>query len=300
MRIAFYGIYRYGLDALQALVAHGAEVSLVITKPDDPDGAPQPVRQLAQVLGIPWIAPESMRDSAVEAALRAARAEAAMVAGFHIRIPEGLLKIPPKGTFNIHGSLLPAFRGPTPWKHAILMGEKELGATVHVMTAEMDRGAILKTVRFPISEEDTGESLFHKTCEAAAQAAVSAFQDIASGKITLREQNELEASSYPNLKDADCEIRWDWPTTQIHNWVRGLYPRPGAWTPLSGERHRLWRVDLARETPQFPPGTIQDHSPEGWLVTARNGCLWIRDLRPEGGGPNQITAVLPAGRTFGV
>jgi methionyl-tRNA formyltransferase len=286
MRLIFYGIYQFGEASLRAILEAGFEVVLVITKADDPDGRPQPVRLLAESHGIPCRVPDRMGDPALEEALRQADAEVALVAGFHRKIPASLLRICPQGTVNIHGSLLPAFRGPTPWKHALLFGAKETGATAHVMTEVMDRGDILRQERIPILDDDTAGTLFDRTCAVGARVAVAVCRDLAAGTVQYRMQDEAQASEYPNLTDPECRLHWDWPSERIRNWVHGLNPRPGAWTSLGGHRHRLWSVARSAEPGFGPAGAIRAAGEGGWLVTTGDGTLRVLDLTPEAGGRN--------------
>lgn len=298
MRLIFYGIYQFGEASLRAILEAGFEVVLVVTKGDDPDGRPQPVRLLAEAHGIPCLAPERMSDPALEAAHREARADVTLVAGFHKKIPPSLLPIPPQGTVNIHGSLLPAFRGPTPWKHALLFGAKETGATAHVMTEVMDRGDILRQEAIPILEEDTAGTLFDRTCAVGARVAVAVCRDLAAGAVQYRVQDESLASEYPNLTDPECRIQWDWPSERIRAWVHGLNPRPGAWTSLAGHRYRLWSVARSSEGAQGCPGTLREAGAGGWLVTTGDGTLRLLDLTPEGGGRNATLEPPTAGLAF--
>lgn len=286
MRLVFFGIYKFGEASLSALLEAGFEVGLVITKPDDPHGKPQPVRILAEAKGIPCLTPDGMSELALESDLRKAGAHAALVAGFHRKIPSKLLTIPPMGTVNVHGSLLPAYRGPTPWKHALLFGERETGATAHVMTEVMDTGDILHQERIPIHEEDTAGTLFDRTCEVAARVSVAVCRDLAAGTMRRREQDESRASTYPNLTDVECRIHWDWPSERIQNWVRGLNPRPGAWTLADGHRYRIWAVARSAEPAFGAPGSLLARGNDGWFVSTGDGTLRILEFTLEGGGPN--------------
>ncbi|MBI3132470.1 MAG: methionyl-tRNA formyltransferase [Acidobacteria bacterium] len=294
MNLIFYGIYQLGEASLSALLEAGFEVALVITKPDDPNGKPQPVRMLAEAMGIPCLAPDRMSDPALEAGYRKTGAGAALVAGFHRKIPLNLLTIPPMGTVNVHGSLLPAYRGPTPWKHALLYGERETGATAHVMNEVMDTGDILHQERIPIFDDDTAGTLFDRTCAVAARVSVAVCRDLAAGTLRRREQDESRAFYYPNLTDPQCRIHWDWPSERIHNWVRGLNPRPGAWTMAAGHRHRVWAVARSAEPAFGAPGSLRVNGERGWLVSTGDGTLRILEITVEGGGPN-LARMAPGG-----
>ncbi len=241
MRLVFFGIYRYGVRSLEALLAHGHDVRLVVTKPSN-GKEQQPVAEFAHDRGLPMLAPVDIGHEAVAREMAEAGGDLTVVAGFHKQIPDRLLSVTPKGTINVHGSWLPRYRGPTPWKHAIIHGETETGSTTHIMTPEVDRGPILKQCRFPIYDDDTGGLLFERTCDASANLLIETLDDIEADLVRPTEQDESLATYFPSLTDKDCRIDWSWPAERIRNFVRALNPRPGAWTEMNGRRHRVWEV----------------------------------------------------------
>jgi methionyl-tRNA formyltransferase len=282
VRIVFFGIWRLGELALETAVSHGHEVGLVVTRAGAP-GNPQPVAVMAERLGMVVATPERLKTDEFHAALSAARPELIVVAGFHKRIPESVLQLAPGGAINVHPSLLPAYRGPTPYKHALIQGETMTGATVHAMTAEFDKGAILTQLPLAIDEDDDSETLFHKSAVVCAEALGVALSQIASGTAVYREQDESRASYYPALTEGDCRIDWSWPAARIRNLVRGVTPRPGAWAMIEGHRWRCRGARLTGEPSTAAPGTLLMLD-DAWVRIATGSEDVDVELLPDEGG----------------
>ncbi|HVR82960.1 MAG TPA: methionyl-tRNA formyltransferase [Planctomycetota bacterium] len=256
MRVLFIGIYAIGAQALASLIRRGLDVAGVVTKPDESVGQ-RPLLALAEERRLPLLAPEKLRASSFRRSVRSLNPEVIAVAGFHRKIPAWMLTLPPRGVLNLHLSLLPRYRGPSPWKWAILRGETTTGVTIHQMTSQFDQGAILAQEEWPIDPEDTGESLFHRLCPLGAELLAQVLTQIQAGTNTSRAQDERLASYDPAPTDDDARIRWTRPAREIHNQIRGLHPRPGAWTTWDGTRIRILRSSLGPSSvSEDPPGRI--------------------------------------------
>jgi methionyl-tRNA formyltransferase len=256
MRILFTGIYAVGAQALASLIRRGFEIAGVLTKPEDSVGQ-RPLMALAEEMHLPLLTPENLRESAFKRSVQSLNPELIAVAGYHRRIPEWMLALPPRGVVNLHLSLLPRYRGPTPWKWAIMRGESMTGVTVHRMTSHFDQGAILAQEEWPIEPEDTGEGLFYRLTHAGTEVLGRVLDQIQAGTSTSTAQDESLASYHPAPTDDDARIRWARPAREIHNQIRGLHPRPGAWTTWDGTRIRILRSSLdPASVTQDPPGRI--------------------------------------------
>lgn len=281
VRVLLFGLYDLGLRALEAMEARTLDVVGIVTKAE-PTLEAQPLVRLARATGRPVFAPESMRDPEFLRRIRRLAPDFIAVAGFHKILPRELLRLPPRGVLNLHGSLLPQYRGPCPWKWAILNGEKTIGATVHVMTEEVDRGDILAQQEVAIDPRDTSESLFHKICAVGGPLLARTVEDVEAGRVDPRVQDPHRASYYGVPTDEDCRIRWEWSAERIRNRVRGLCPRPGAWTQYGGKRVRIRKAEPA-EGPLGPvPGMILGRSADSLIVSTGRGNVSIGALSIEG------------------
>ena len=277
--VLFFGLHQLGVAALTALVAAGYEIAGVVTGPD-PAEEVQPVAALAEKLNLPLFRPSALAPETI-ADLSALDPRLIAVAGYHQIIPEALLDLPPLGAINLHGSLLPRYRGPTPWKWAILRGEHEIGATAHVMTSGIDRGDILGQVAVPIADDDTGETLFRKIAAAGAPLLADVVGQVMAGTARPRAQDEAMASYFAALSDEDCRIDWTRDAVAIRNLIRGLNLRPGAWTLVAGRRWRVMAATLSMQASAADPGTLLETTPRGWRVATRTHDLWLEDLHPD-------------------
>jgi methionyl-tRNA formyltransferase len=254
-KLLVFGIYQLGVSALEQLLEAGYSLQAVVTKPAGP-GQVQPVMRWAEQHRIPCLSPTSPRDPAfIEEAKRIAP-DLILIAGYHRIILPEVLAIPPLGTFNLHASLLPRYRGPCPYKWVLINGETETGLTVHRAIPELDSGAIYGQVVVPISEEDDSETLFLKLCEKGADLLCRTVEQILTGTCTPQPQDEALATyqSYP--REEDCQIDWARPATEIRNLVRGLCPSPGAWTFMGGEKLRIWKATVSERRIEGSPGRI--------------------------------------------
>lgn len=286
MNIFFVGIYGLGARALEELLQRGFRVAGLLTKPDRGDGQ-RALLELAARERLPVFQPESPSERGLLPRLRALKPDVMAVAGYHRRIPAGLIQLAPLGTLNTHLSLLPQYRGPCPWKWAILQGEHSTGVTVHAMTATFDQGPILSQRSCPITEDDTSESLFQRLSELGAVTLAETLRAVEAGAASLMEQDERGASYFGAPSDEDAKIRWDRPAREIRNLVRGLHPRPGAWTLLGTQRFRIARATAFEDiAPEAPPGTVVGLAEGLPTVVTGQGVLRLDEFRADGPGTN--------------
>lgn len=226
----------FAVGTLKALVENHYNVVAVVTMPDKPMGRhgsvlqSSAVKQYALSVGLPVLQPERLKDEAFLEALRAFRADLQIVVAFRM-LPEVVWAMPPKGTFNLHASLLPQYRGAAPINWAIINGDKETGVTTFFLQHEIDTGEIIHQERIAIGEEDDVEVVHDRLMELGATLVLRTVDDIAAGTVTSVPQPvEDVLRPAPKIFRETCHIDWHQPAAAIHNFVRGLSPYPAAWT----------------------------------------------------------------------
>ncbi len=248
MRIVFMGTPEFAVASLQKLVENGCDVVAVITSPDKPSGrglqlAASPVKVYALSQNIPVLQPEKLKNADFLAQLRSYQADLQVVVAFRM-LPEVVWNMPPKGTFNLHASLLPQYRGAAPINWAIMNGETETGATTFFLEHDIDTGKIIFQVKESISQDDTIGTLYERLMLKGAD-------------LTLKTVIAIEANDYPQIPQPEtdeiklapkifketCQIDWNQPSETIRNFVRGLSPYPAAWTVLNGKVCKIFKVE---------------------------------------------------------
>jgi methionyl-tRNA formyltransferase len=297
MRVVFFGTPEFAVPSLAAL-ARRHEVALALTQPDRPKGrgrqvAEPPVKALARELGIPVLQPERLVEAELRPHLEAAGAEAAVVVAYGLKIPDWLLAFHQRGAINVHGSLLPAYRGAAPVNRAIVNGDAETGVTTMLLASRMDAGPILMQRRTPIGPEETAGELAARLAALGAELLVVTLDGLASGIVQPRAQDEALASFAPKLRKEDGLIDWSRRASEIVDLVRGVNPWPGAYTHLDGRPLKIWKAAAATPPAMAnaePPGTVLAASfHEGLLVACGAGeAVALLNVQTEGKKP--ITA----------
>ena len=242
LRIVFMGTPEFAVPSLRALVEGGYNVVAVVTTPDKPAGRGQKLHEsdvkiAARELGLPILQPEKLRDPEFIEAMQALQPDLGIVIAFRM-LPEVIWAMPKLGTFNLHASLLPQYRGAAPINWAIINGESETGVTTFLLNHEIDKGAIIGQIRTPIGEEDNIGTMYDRLMTIGTGLVVETVERIAAGDIEPVEQMHIDESTLrpaPKIFKEDCCIDWSRNGKDIVNFVRGLSPYPAAWTPLSGE-----------------------------------------------------------------
>lgn len=292
------GTPEFAVPSLDALLRSPHEVVGVVTQPDRPKGrghalAASPVKQVCQREGIPFLQPTKMKDPGFLQALQAWKPDLIAVAAFGRILPPAILALPPKGCINVHGSLLPKYRGAGPIQWAIINGEPETGITTMLMDEGMDTGAMLLQESVPIGPEETAGSLSVKLGDVGARLLLETLRRMEEGTLTPRPQDYSQATMAPLLKKEDGLIDWTMPAKKIADRVRGLTPWPGAFTFAGDERWTLRRVAAAErsagtEPPGTGPGTVVETGKQRLLVATGDGLLEILELQPA--NSRQMTA----------
>lgn len=289
MRLIFLGSPAFAVHPLAALAAAGHELVAVVTQPDRPAGRDRrlsapPVKQAAQALGLPVLQPESLRDPAVVAQLAALAPEAGVVAAYGAILRKNVLAIPPLGYLNIHPSLLPLHRGPTPVAGAILAGEPETGVTIIRLDPGMDSGPILAQAVVPLTPNARAGPLTDELFQLGAQLLLEVLPRYAAGELTPRPQAHSQATLTGMLKKEDGLIDWTLPALVIERMVRAYDPWPGATTSWAGQSLRLLAALVAPEWAGVePPGSLLGRGAGGGpLVATGSGALELCELQPAG------------------
>ena len=285
MRIVFMGTPDFAVPSLEALLKSDDHVVGVVTQPDRPKGRGQevifsPVKVVCQREGIPVLQPLKMKDPAFLDALREWKPDVIAVTAFGRILPPVILALPPRGCINVHGSLLPKYRGAGPVQWAIIRGERETGITTMFMAEGMDTGDMLLRETVEIRPDDTAGTLAPRLADVGGRLLVETLRCLKAGTLTPERQDDAQATMAPLLKKEDGLIDWTRPATEITNRVRGLSPWPGAYTYVNGERWTLCRVSVGEVSQDVAPGTLTKVRKDRIDVATGVGTLQILDIQP--------------------
>ena len=298
LRIIFMGTPEFAVESLKALVEKGYNVVGVVTMPDKPSGRgyrlqPSAVKQYALQQGLTVLQPEKLKDEAFLTQLRQLQADLQIVVAFRM-LPEVVWNMPPRGTFNLHSSLLPQYRGAAPINWAIINGERETGVTTFFLSHEIDTGKIIYREKTSITETDDAGTMHDKLMVMGAALVLKTVDAVLSDTVTAVAQDELienvaELKSAPKIFKETCRIDWGKSAGELHDFIRGLSPYPAAWTELCGNgsdqplRVKLFAGELISvSADNLPAGTIRTDNKTFIDVVVRDGIIRITDLQLSG------------------
>ncbi|WP_161890828.1 methionyl-tRNA formyltransferase [Pontibacter russatus] len=288
LRIVFMGTPDFAVPTLQTLVEHGYNVVAVITAPDKPAGRGQklhqsPVKEYAVAQNIPVLQPTNLKSEAFLEELRSFQANLQVIVAFRM-LPEVVWDMPELGSFNIHGSLLPQYRGAAPINWAIINGEKETGVTSFFLKHAIDTGDLIFQERVPILEDDDFGAVYEKLKYEGAKLALRTVQAIARDEVKSQPQiTTAETKHAPKLYKETCEINWNQPAPQVRNFIRGLSPYPAAWTRLNGKTFKIFKTEVLENiTYSSAPGQIHTDNKTYLHVQTATGAIAVLDLQMEG------------------
>ena len=296
LRIVYMGTPDFAVEALRCLVDGGYNVVGVITMPDKPAGRGHklqcsPVKQFALDHELPLLQPERLKEETFLEALRSWKADLQIVVAFRM-LPEVVWSMPRLGTFNLHASLLPQYRGAAPINWAVINGDTETGITTFFLKHEIDTGEVIQQVRVPIAPEDNAGTIHDKLMMLGGKLVTETVDHILDGTIHSIPQEEMaDCSSLrpaPKIFKETCRLHWDQPTLALHNLVRGLSPYPAAWSELinaNGERMTLKVFETApadSPAPLATPGTLQTDGKHYLRVATSDGWLNLLQLQLPG------------------
>ncbi|HNH17466.1 methionyl-tRNA formyltransferase [Zoogloea sp.] len=286
MKVAFAGTPDFAAIALEAILAAGFEVPLVLTQPDRPAGRgmqlqPSPVKQVALAAGIPVHQPEKLRTPEQQAPLAACAADVLVVAAYGLILPQAVLDLPRHGCLNIHASLLPRWRGAAPIHRALQAGDAETGITIMQMDAGLDTGPMLLKRAESIQPDDTTASLHDRLAWLGSEMIVEALEALPGGGLVATPQPAEGVTYAAKIGKAEAVVDWTRPAAEIERAIRAFNPFPGAFAPFQGTPVKLWRARAidARGT----PGEVLLAEGAGVIVACGEGALCITELQKPGG-----------------
>lgn len=280
------GTPEFAVPCLAALYEH-CDVIGVVTQPDKPRGrgqklVPSPVKAWAEAHGLPVWQPKRIKEEDFTAFLEEQKPDLLVVVAFGQILSQRILDIPPYGCINVHGSLLPRYRGAAPMQWCVIDGEKKTGITTMFMDAGLDTGDMLLKAEFPIGPDTTLEEVHDGLMALGAKVLIDTLEELSAG--TLKRIPQTGESNYaPMLTKETGHIHWQDCAQKIHNLVRGLDSWPGAYTFLAGKKYKIWRTRCTTEKTEAQPGTIlRADKKEGLFVAAGDGVLEITELQAPG------------------
>ena len=295
LRIVFMGTPDFAVESLRCLVEGGYNVVGVVTMPDKAVGRHQsertasPVKQYAAAQGLPVLQPEKLKDPAFLDELRALRADLQIVVAFRM-LPEAVWAMPRLGTFNLHASLLPQYRGAAPINWAVINGETETGVTTFFLRHAIDTGDIIRQVRTPIADTDTAGDVHDRLMHIGGRLVVETVDSILDGTATAVPQSSVDAPAElqpaPKIFKDTCRIDWSRGVKAVYDFVRGLSPYPAAWTELhNGEKTLTLKIFATEKhfcTPSSAVGEVECDGQELFKIATTDGYLTVTELQLAG------------------
>ena len=297
IRIIFMGTPDFAVESLKALVENGYNVVGVITAPDKPAGrgrqlGESAVKQYAIQQSLHILQPEKLKNQEFIAELKRLKADLQIVVAFRM-LPEIVWSMPPMGTFNLHGSLLPQYRGAAPLNWAVINGETETGVTTFLLSHEIDTGRIMFQEKITIAENDTVGDLHDQLMVIGANLVLKTVDALANGNVEAIDQEHLidnqdRIKHAPKIFKEDCRIDWTKDTESVRNLIRGLSPHPAAWTelehPVKGEVLMAKIFAVTRDNSSLPaaPGTLLTDGKKFMKIACHDGWLTVTDIQLSG------------------
>ncbi len=291
LRIIFMGTPEFAAHSLKVLHNSGANVVAVVTAPDKPAGRGQKlqssaVKILADELNIPVLQPEKLRDEEFLDTLKSYNADLQIVVAFRM-LPEVVWNMPPKGTFNLHASLLPQYRGAAPINWAVINGEKESGVTTFFLNHEIDTGNIIMSEKISIEEDDSAGSVHDKLMVVGAELIEKTVKSIERGTVNpVPQVFDGELKPAPKIFKDDCKINWNESSEVINNFVRGMSPYPTAWTEILNDNSKnsmkVFKTKVVDSDLKLQPGEVFIEKKEKFFVGTKCGVISIEELQLAG------------------
>lgn len=287
VRIIFMGTPEFAVPSLDILVKNGYEVVGVVTATDKLGGRggkqliESAVKKYAVEKGIKVLQPEKLKNPAFLEELKSLNADLQIVVAFRM-LPEVVWAMPPKGTFNLHGSLLPKYRGAAPINWAIINGETETGVTTFFLQHEIDTGDIIFQEKMPIGENDTAGEVHDRMMLLGAETVLKTVQMIEKNNIILQKQNDIAATHAPKLFHETCEINFQQTTKKVHDFIRGLNPYPAAWTMLNDLEFKVLKTSKEIISHPLEPGKFISDNKKSLKISTLDGFIHIHELQLQG------------------
>jgi methionyl-tRNA formyltransferase len=287
-RLIFMGTPEFALPSLEAILAAGEEVAVVVTQPDRPRGrgqivTPSPVKELALAWNLPVLQPPRLKDPELMRRLRALAPELMIVVAYGRILTHEILALPSVGFLNVHASLLPRYRGAAPINWALIRGEKETGVTIQWVRYEVDSGPIFLQERVPITPEDNFGTMYHRLAERGAALLVQSLERLRRGEAVQLPQDVAQVTLAPPISREMRRLNWQLPAPEVAGWIRGLDPRPGAFALWRGRVLKLFGARVKRtEGKPAEPGRVLRLTPQGLEIACGQGTITVREVQLAG------------------
>jgi methionyl-tRNA formyltransferase len=287
VRVVFAGTPEFAVPALAALGAAGHEIVLVLTQPDRPAGRgmtlkPSPVKAAAMRAGHPIFQPATLKDPAVQARIAEVSADIMVVVAYGLILPQAVLDRPRHGALNIHGSLLPRWRGAAPIERAILAGDAETGVAIMQMDAGLDTGPVYREARVAIGPTETAGALRERLSRLGAELLVQVLADLANGRGALTPQATAGATYAAKIDKSEAVLDWRRSAIELARCVRAFNPTPGALARSASTDFKIWTATAERLSGPAAPGEIVARAPDGIVVACGEGALRVTELQRAG------------------
>ena len=294
LKIVFFGTPDFAVESLKRLVEAGFHIAAVVTMPDKPAGRghhllQSAVKQYAVSQGLPLLQPVNLKDEAFVSELRAIGADLHIVIAFRM-LPQVVWAMPPLGTFNLHASLLPKYRGAAPINWAVMNGDSETGVTTFFLKHEIDTGDIIEQRRVPIGRTDNVETVHDRLMMLGADMVLHTVEAIVAGEVKPIQEQLLHAGEEPTpapkIFKETCRINWSRPAEQVYNHIRGLSPYPAAWTEWIDANEKTYAVKIfetgePEPTQDLTPGALKTDGRRLWIACS-DGWLEVKSLQQAG------------------
>lgn len=299
LNIIFAGTPDFAARHLQALLDSHHNVIGVYTQPDRPAGrgkklTASPVKELALANNIPVYQPGSLRKEPAQQELAALNADIMVVVAYGLILPKVVLDTPRLGCINVHGSILPRWRGAAPIQRALWAGDKTTGVTVMQMDVGLDTGDMLLKTTLPIEDDDTSASLYEKLAEQGPVALLQALEGLANGTLAAEKQDETLANYAEKLSKEEARLDWNKSAKQLWQEVRAFNPWPVSYFEHQGNTIKVWQAQVSQATSNAAPGTIISASKKGIEVATGDGVLTLLSMQLPGKKPLSVADILNA------
>ena len=287
LRIIFAGTPDFAARHLDALLSSGHNVVGVFTQPDRPAGRgkklmPGPVKALAEEHGLPVFQPASLRPEENQQLVADLNADVMVVVAYGLILPKAVLDMPRLGCINVHGSLLPRWRGAAPIQRSLWAGDAETGVTIMKMDVGLDTGDMLYKLSCPITPEDTSATLYDKLAELGPQGLIKTLEQLAEGTAEPEVQDEALVTYAEKLSKDEALLDWALPAAQLERCIRAFNPWPMSWMVIDDQPVKVWKASVIESHVQAAPGTIVEANKHGIQVATAEGILNLESLQPAG------------------
>lgn len=303
LKLIFAGTPDFAARHLAALLSSDHEVVAVYTQPDKPAGRGQklsasPVKELALAHSLPVYQPASLRNDAAQAELASLGADLLVVVAYGLILPKAVLDTPRLGCINVHGSLLPRWRGAAPIQRAIWAGDAETGVTIMQMDVGLDTGAMIRKVSCPIAFDETSASLYDKLAELGPQALVETLNAMAAGDTAAEAQDDALANYAQKLSKEEARIDWSMEAVAIERCIRAFNPWPISWFEVAEQTIKVWQAEVLEQEHGQTAGTLLKADKQGIDIATGKGVLRLLTLQPPGKKAMSVSDLLNSRRDW--